>query len=917
MKKYTYHILFVSLLLLIWGIFGYRYWKKNYAANSWELVPASAVLVLESTNPLTLWKEWQKTTQSGIHTLPDIHTLLTNVYSLAEYDGDIQEFFSDKQILTSLHVTTRNNFDYVFYLPIKSDKEQQTITELIEEYRNSPRSKIRTRTFQEHQITEVSLPSARLTFSFFFHHNHLIGSYTPFLIEDVIRNIDQSVALQKNTWSKIKESYPAPTGSLQVYVQASALPRLFHVFTDEPFNPSLSLLQEYAQSSSLVYKANDQEIRLDGLSMLSQKEKALHFLSVFKNQQPQPLSCLNLIPNHTAALLHWGFHDPKKLAFSLQNYWAANDAQTVKAQEKLRTHYHISPSAFTQWMGNEIALAFLENTHYTPEKLLFIQAQDIALAQQSVGKITSTINAADETTPYAESFAGIPIREIALPDFPAAMLGPSFSGFSQCFYAPVENYIVFAESVQSLKKLLHEIESDNVWATSAKKKNLLKKAAANDNVGIFMASARIWPLLHSYATPAWKKSMQTYASGLKNIAYVSLQMRYEEEEAFQTNILLQLEEKLPAGQEQNKFLVNATSTIDHSLQTPPYIVRNHADKSREILAQDINNQLYLIDKSGKKLWKKPLPATIVSDIRQIDYFANNKLQYLFATPSAIYAIDRKGNMVSGFPVRLPDTVRIHTLATLDYDNSHDYRFLASDRKGDLYLYSKEGKLLDGWNPLRLPYGYGLSSAASHIRIQGKDYILVPQANGIIHVLNRKGKSYEGFPFLINDRIHNPVFIEAGVNTQKTSISVLTDNGEITTFNLMGEILSQRQLYRPDKSTVFKAIIETSGKDWLVARQDNEKLSILDKEGKTLFEKEYSSPRHTFVQLYDFGAGLRIIAITDLAQKQTFLYDYNGRLLTDQAIKNSQLISILYQENQDRLVIYRSDGHELGTVTIRL
>lgn len=917
LKKYTYHILFVSLLLLIWGIFGYRYWLKNYAADSWELVPASAVLVIDSTNPLNLWKEWQKKNGSGIHTLPDIHQLLTRLYSLAEYDGDIQNFFSDKHILTSLHVTTRNNFDYVFFLPIRSEQEQQVITSLLQEYKSSSRYKIQSRTFQEHQITEVAVPASKLSFSFFFHHNHLIGSYTPFLIEDVIRNINKSLTLQKNAWSQIKEDYQSRSSGLQVYVQSAALPRFLHVFTDQPFNTSLSILQDYAQSSGLAYKASKQEIRLDGSSKISKEEKEAYFLSVFKDQQPQPLSCLPLIPNHTAALLHWGFHDPKKLAFSLEKYWEASDAQMVKAQEKLRTHYHISPSAFTQWMGKEITLAFLENTRSQPEKLLFIQAKDILLAQQLVDGITSKINDADKSAPYSETFANTPIRQIALPDFPAAMLGPSFSGFEQCFYAPVENYIVFAESVQSLKKLIYDIEADNVWGYSSKKKALLKKAAIHDNVGVFIASSRLWPLLHKYATPAWKQSMQTYSARLKDLTYITLQMTHEEEEIFQTNLLIQVEEKILAGHEQNKVLVNATSTIDHSLQTPPFIVKNHVDKSREILAQDVNNQLYLINNQGKTLWKKPLRTTIISDIQQIDLFKNNKLQYLFATPSAIHAIDRNGNMVSGFPLRLPDTVHIHTLAAFDYDNSHDYRFLASDRRGDLYLYSRDGKLLDGWNPLSLPYGYGLSSAASHMRIQGKDYIIIPQANGIIQVLNRKGKPYNGFPFLINDRIHNPLFIEAGINVQETAISALTDNGEITTFNLAGEILSQRQLYRPDKATAFKAVIEATGKDWLVARQDNDKLSILDKEGKTLFEKEYPSPRSTLIQLYDFGAGLRIIAITDLIQKQTFLYDYTGRLISDQSIKNSQLISILYQENQDRLLIYRSDGQELGMVTIRL
>jgi len=917
LKKYTYHLLFVSLLICIWGIFGYQYWKNHNAFDSWKLVPGSAVLVVESTNPLQLLKQWQKQDKRGIHTLPDIQTLFTRLYSVAEYNGDIQDFFADKRILTSLHITTRNNFDYVFFMPVRSQKEQAAIKDLIQEFKDSKRYKIHTRNFQEQQITEISVPSSKLSFSYFLHQNHLIGSYTPFLIEDVIRSLDKPLSLQENAWSMIKEGYKNTSSEFQVYVQAAALPGFLHVFTDQTLARSLSLLQDYAQSSSLAYKHSGHEIRLDGSSIVSKEENKPHFLSVFKNQRPQPLSCLPLVPNYTAVLIHWGFDDAKKLAFSLQNYWVANDAQMVQAQEKLRTHYHISPSAFTQWMGKEIALAFVENARSTSEKLLFIQAKDIQLAQKSLHSVSANINSADDKAPYAETFAGTPIREIALPDFPAAMLGPSFSGFQQCFFAPIGKYIVFAESVQSLKKLLNDIETENVWEYSTGKQALLKKADAQDNIGIFISTPRVWPLLHSYATPAWKKSMQTYASEIKEIAYVALQMRHQQDETFQTELLIGLEENISEAKEQNKFLVSATSTTEHSLQIPPYMVRNHIDKSREILAQDVNNQLYLINNKGKILWKKPLQETIVSDIQQIDFFRNNKLQYLFATSSHIYAIDRNGNLVAGFPIKLPDAEHIHTISAIDYDNSRDYRFLASDRKGDLYLYGKDGKLLDGWNPLKLPYGYGLGSAASHIRIEGKDYIIVPQANGIIQVLTRKGKPVEGFPFLINDRIRNPLFIEAGMNTQKTTITALTDNGEITTFNLQGELVSQRQLYRPDKTTLFKSVIEASGKDWIVARQDNKKLSLLDKEGKTLFEKEYSSPKNTLVQLYDFGAGLEIIAITEPVEKQTFLYDVTGRLITEQAIKNSMPISMLYQENQHKLLIYRSDGPELGIITISL
>ena len=43
---------------------------------------------------------------------------------------------------------------------------------------------------------------------------------------------------------------------------------------------------------------------------------------------------------------------------------------------------------------------------------------------------------------------------------------------------------------------------------------------------------------------------------------------------------------------------------------------------------------------GKVLWKIPVGDQITSDILQVDFFNNNKLQYIFTTRNAIHIIDR-------------------------------------------------------------------------------------------------------------------------------------------------------------------------------------------------------------------------------------------------------------------------------------
>src|SRR5690606_31686138 len=59
--------------------------------------------------------------------------------------------------------------------------------------------------------------------------------------------------------------------------------------------------------------------------------------------------------------------------------------------------------------------------------------------------------------------------------------------------------------------------------------------------------------------------------------------------------------------------------------------RSHVSQANEILIQDSLNDLSLVSMEGKVLWKIPVGGRITSEIQQIDFYNNGKLQYIFAT----------------------------------------------------------------------------------------------------------------------------------------------------------------------------------------------------------------------------------------------------------------------------------------------
>jgi hypothetical protein len=344
-------------------------------------------------------------------------------------------------------------------------------------------------------------------------------------------------------------------------------------------------------------------------------------------------------------------------------------------------------------------------------------------------------------------------------------------------------------------------------------------------------------------------------------------------------------------------------------------VRNHLNKSRETLVQDISNHLYLISPDGQILWKKSLEGPIVSDIHQIDFLKNNKLQYLFATEEKLYILDRNGAPVAPFPVAVPGAVSLHTASVIDYENNRDYRFMVSDLMGNLYLYNKAGTLLEGWNPLRL--GYRLFDGIRHIRIQDKDYLIATQANGIIQVLNRRGQAYKGFPKSTGARIHNPLFIESGISAEKTFVTTITDTGEIIRFNLAGGPIERKQLYRTSKESTFKLCPEARGTDWLVARQDVHTITILDKQGRSLFEKEIDEQSPVWVRYYDFGAGLQVVGITNGTEKNAYLYDLTGKQIGNKALPSNFPVAIIFVETFNKLLVYHGKDRQTSLVSIKI
>jgi hypothetical protein len=320
-----------------------------------------------------------------------------------------------------------------------------------------------------------------------------------------------------------------------------------------------------------------------------------------------------------------------------------------------------------------------------------------------------------------------------------------------------------------------------------------------------------------------------------------------------------------------------------------------------VLVQDSLKHLYLIGSQGRTLWQDELGSTICGKVSQVDFYANNKLQYLMATEKEIHIIDRNGNSIEGYPVSVPTNSRLRNIGVIDYDNSKRYRFIASDESGQVFMYNKQGELLDGWNPRVMQDQ--LLFAPRHIRVRGKDCIIAVQENGQVHVMNRRGNNYPGFPLDLQGSIEGELFISQGTDFSNTLFTAVTRSGLIIKFDLNGKITDRQQLLKPTSDTYFELCLDPLERYYVIKRQNANRLGILNRKGEVLFEKDYLSKADLIVQYYLLENNHSIYAVTDPVQQFTYFYNQDGSLINSSPIESNTEIAMLYYENQQQHQIY--------------
>jgi hypothetical protein len=323
--------------------------------------------------------------------------------------------------------------------------------------------------------------------------------------------------------------------------------------------------------------------------------------------------------------------------------------------------------------------------------------------------------------------------------------------------------------------------------------------------------------------------------------------------------------------------------LDTTAGIKPFFFTNHNTGAKEIFIQDTKNNAYLINAAGRVLWKVPLKERINGSIYMIDYYRNGKYQLLFSGRNNLHLLDRNGNYVERYPVRLRSPAT-NSLALFDYENNNTYRLVIAGEDKLVYSYDKSGNVVKGWEPFRTA-GY-VTSEAGFYKVSGKDFIVIADESSL-YFLDRSGK--------VRLRLNDAVTKAKGSALRltpgsETSLVCTSPDGTIQNINFNGDVkkFSLRKFTFDHSFDFFDADGDGFGEYVFI---DSSKLYLYDRNRKEMFTKDFGSGKLGGPISFTFSSTDKKIGVFDISKNLIYLIDSKGEIMKGFPLRGASMFSI--------------------------
>ncbi|WP_430814228.1 DUF3352 domain-containing protein [Carboxylicivirga sp. RSCT41] len=887
-KGWVIATIFISCALLVYILFQVNRVKSYNNDLSLAALPSDAALIVKANSlgyihqslfHTVEFKEELK--QSNL--VAKLFGIFANLDSLSTTDGDaILKHLSKLPFYFSVHAQGKESVNPFYMFEIPNRKEEAKIKRFIKQLNDSGYD-LNERKYNSKIIYEIGSGRKQL----FIHVDNglLLISSSNLLIESSIRQQQRTESwVDSDDFKQIYKTIGAGS-KLNVFVNFKELPAVIKPVVEKVGRKRVNQLHEQSYWAELDVEIEEQAILLNGFMSSTNKGLVSQLLA---DAQPQRSRMHDVIPGHTRAYITVSVGSGKELKQRISKFHLDNNVgaslDRLNASYQKEFGFNFKDELFSQLTG-ELGLAYSDYNHLQPKAngALILKMKSRSTGQELLLEMLRKLHRQGNSPKLLKTYR--PDAEMKFniyhgfpDDIMKHLFGDMLPKVPQEFISFYDDNIILADAPVLIEQFIYSNMLNKTLSKSRAHQTFLSNFSSRENVFIFCETAHLAPLLGKFFNPVLGDVSESQKEAFGNFYGIGVQLSGTGQMIYTTSYL----QYMPMRESEPRTVWQ--SLLDSTVIMKPTLVKNHYTKEREVMVQDEANNLYLLSNSGRVLWKRPLDSPVMSEIVQVDYYRNNKLQYLFNTRNSIFLIDRNGNNVAKFPVRLPSAAT-NGVAVCDYDNNRKYRLFVACENRRIYLYDGQGNKVSGWKFGKTDGEVTLP--VQHFRSNGKDYIAFAD-NKRNYICDRKGNVRVKLSKQFVRNSNSAYFIENG--NKSNDCLVTTDNsGVVKKIMLSNGVVKDFDVFDVENEHCFN-LFSMNGKNHYLLSEPNS-LEIKTADGSKVFDKDFDEEINLNIDRYQFSSHNIKFGISEKDNGNIYLLNNDGKMYKGFPLKGNSRFSI--------------------------
>ncbi len=876
MKKKIFLISSLAIVIIIIMVVFYLLRNKvDKISEPICAIPPEVAMIIELNSPEDFYLSMKE--KSGM--FADFAELLNlkygnSIFHCIDTLGILDSSKINNKIIWSFHPEGINPFTQLIVIkPSEKIKQNKYISEINDKL--SVNGNVSEREFKDVIVYEYNSNNNLGSLNYYCKNGLLVLSFSQKLIEKSIESLINSKSVNDIVPEFISLYATAGKNEIaNVFVNMSIFSKGFLAGISENNKDIIKRLEHFSAWTELDLNFSDDILSLNGFS--KGNDSTTNFTQILKSQKPSNLKCINVLPDNTLYYFAMSFNNIEGFRQTLTEY---NNSIGLKQEciskfSETKQDVGIDVNAsFYPLVNNEVCLAvttpgafdLLENSY------LIFGVKSEASAKIELANIINAIklntgmnDAQLKDKIYIDENTSLDVFILPFEGLPEMLFGHYFSACSGKYVCCLNNFMIFANSKSSMFKIVYDIILNKTLETSINHNLFLENFSESSNLFIYFSMLNGYGIFKSLLNDEKKQIITEKAELLSSFGNFGYQINKSNDMLYNNLVV-----------KKQKYLVEKPKTVwesrlSNTVSVKPVLDVNHDNNTKEILVQDHDNNLYLLSNSGREIWRVGLDEKIQSDVYQIDLYKNGKLQYLFSTRNKIYLIDRLGNNVDKYPIKLRASATA-PMSLFDYNDNKNYRIIIPCENNEVYLYDAEGDLVKGWKFDKSENI--INTEIHHYCLDGEDFIVFKDKYKA-YFLNRKGETKLDYLTKFEFSNNNPMYLDYTYSKKRF---VTTDkNGMLRFFYKNGKQDSLKiKDFSEEHYFMLKDVNSDGSNDYVFL--DGKCLEVYNRQKKLLFAYTFDAKPSSKPVFYSFPRNQIKIGIVCSSTSKIFLLNNDGSL----------------------------------------